>query len=338
MTEIFVQLTIRYLGICVCWGFHFSFFAGGFLSRVPEWFLVSLAPTTSELEYRKLTFQLQYKWTFLALISLWEQLTEYTTEKYSSTPKISWNCQRFEPRSHFKSRLNLIVRVNVVLNRTVVVDSDRRFNNLCDSHLQSESELYHVSWWYYTPVIDLIGQLRNLEVTQSFRTPSGFLHQWRLLLLLLLTRPQNVLVIPPLPLIKVAETGLFDVILAKLYVWKCWIARRIMQAQEKSDRICSSCRRKSEPLISSIRLCQAPCLVLQTRRVKVKRDSSARFKRCLPTSVSLPDWIPLARKIQKHVHCTWSIAKEELAIDRQEGQWKEWSTKCRKTLFSTFQM
>ena len=31
-------------------------------------------------------------------------------------------CERFEPRSHFK-RLSLIVRVNVVLNRTVVVDS-----------------------------------------------------------------------------------------------------------------------------------------------------------------------------------------------------------------------
>ena len=32
--------------------------------------------------------------------------------------------ERFEPRSHFKSRLSLIVRVNVVLNRTVVVNSD----------------------------------------------------------------------------------------------------------------------------------------------------------------------------------------------------------------------
>ena len=28
------------------------------------------------------------------------------------------------PAGHFKSRLSLIVRVNVVLNRTVVVDSD----------------------------------------------------------------------------------------------------------------------------------------------------------------------------------------------------------------------
>ena len=34
------------------------------------------------------------------------------------------HCERFEPRSHFKSRLSLIVRVNVVLNRTVVVDND----------------------------------------------------------------------------------------------------------------------------------------------------------------------------------------------------------------------
>ena len=60
-------------------------------------------------------------------------------------------CERFEPKSHFKSRLSLIVRVNVVLmNRTVVVDSDWRFDNLCGSHLQSQSELYHVSWWYYS--------------------------------------------------------------------------------------------------------------------------------------------------------------------------------------------
>ena len=33
-------------------------------------------------------------------------------------------CESFEPGSHFKSRLSLTVRVNVVLNRTVVVDSD----------------------------------------------------------------------------------------------------------------------------------------------------------------------------------------------------------------------
>ena len=34
------------------------------------------------------------------------------------------HCERFEPRGHFKSRLRLIVQVNIALNRTVVVDSD----------------------------------------------------------------------------------------------------------------------------------------------------------------------------------------------------------------------
>ena len=50
----------------------------------------------------------------------------------------------------FKNRLSLIVRVNVVQNRTVVVDSGWRFDNLCGGPLQSQSELYHVSRWYYT--------------------------------------------------------------------------------------------------------------------------------------------------------------------------------------------
>ena len=33
-------------------------------------------------------------------------------------------CEKFEPRSHFISRLSRITHVNVVLNRTIVVDSD----------------------------------------------------------------------------------------------------------------------------------------------------------------------------------------------------------------------
>ena len=33
-------------------------------------------------------------------------------------------CESFEPRSHFIGRLSLIVRVNVVLNRSVVLDRD----------------------------------------------------------------------------------------------------------------------------------------------------------------------------------------------------------------------
>ena len=52
-----------------------------------------------------------------------------------------------EDLKFYVSRWNMIVRVNDVLNRTVN-DSDRRFNNLCGSHLQSQCELYHVSGWY----------------------------------------------------------------------------------------------------------------------------------------------------------------------------------------------
>ena len=39
----------------------------------------------------------------------------------------------------FMSRLSLIVRVNVVLNRTIVFDSDGRFDNLCGSNLLSHA-------------------------------------------------------------------------------------------------------------------------------------------------------------------------------------------------------
>ena len=35
----------------------------------------------------------------------------------------------------------MIVRVNVVPNRTVVVDKDRRFDNLCGGHLDLISQL-----------------------------------------------------------------------------------------------------------------------------------------------------------------------------------------------------
>ena len=55
----------------------------------------------------------------------------------------------------------MIVWVNVVLNRIVVVDSDRRSDNQCDSHLQSQSELYHGKLWYLTLAIDLTGQLQR---------------------------------------------------------------------------------------------------------------------------------------------------------------------------------
>ena len=91
-------------------------------------------------------------WTILE-----EQLPVPRNTAASKLGNFSVKC--LNPEIISQSRLSLIVRVNIVLNRTVVVDSDWRFDNLCGSHLQSQSELCHVSWRYYTLDIDLIGQL-----------------------------------------------------------------------------------------------------------------------------------------------------------------------------------
>ena len=83
------------------------------------------------------------------------------------------NCERFEPRSHFKicsilppvkSRLSLIVRVNVVLNRTVVVDSDWRFDNLCGTSVDGII-LWLLIWLVnYVAMLLVVCQL-SLDVT-----------------------------------------------------------------------------------------------------------------------------------------------------------------------------
>ena len=84
------------------------------------------------------------------------------------------------------SRLSLIVRVNLVLNtcRAVVVDSEWCFDNLCGSHRLSRSEFYHVTWWYVTLVIDLIGQLRR-DVIGRLSVKPWCHWLWRLIKLLL---------------------------------------------------------------------------------------------------------------------------------------------------------
>ena len=55
---------------------------------------------------------------------------------FQNLRRMFWLIKRSKTNNQF-TRLSLIVRVNVVLNRTVVVDwSDWRYDNLCGSHLQ----------------------------------------------------------------------------------------------------------------------------------------------------------------------------------------------------------
>ena len=102
-------------------------------------------------------------------------------------------CERFEPSSHFISSLSMIIRVSVVLNRTVVADSDWRYRNLCSSHRQSQSELYHVSWWYWTLAIDLIGQLSR-DVIDHLSVKPWCYWLWRLVMLLVHFDPSIITV------------------------------------------------------------------------------------------------------------------------------------------------
>ena len=77
-------------------------------------------------------------------------------------------CHFLHCLSLFKRRLSLIVRVNIALNRrTAVVDTDWHFDNLCGSHLQSQSELYHVSWWYYILWL-LIWLVNKVKMSSSY--------------------------------------------------------------------------------------------------------------------------------------------------------------------------
>ena len=92
-------------------------------------------------------------------------------------------CERFEPRSHFLSRLSMIVWVNVVLNRTVVVvDSDWRFDNLSSSHLQSQSELYHASWWYWHNSLWLWRWLHAAQVVETTTVLFRSMFTWTIIL------------------------------------------------------------------------------------------------------------------------------------------------------------
>ena len=64
------------------------------------------------------------------------------------------------------------------------------------------------------------------------------------------------------------QTGSFDVILIK----------RILRAEDKSDRVCSSCGRKMKTLDQLFSFVLSAFLVLKTGRVKVKSDSSSVFQ------------------------------------------------------------
>jgi len=61
----------------------------------------------------------------------------------------------------------LIVRVNVVLNRTVVVDSDLRFDNMCSGHLQVKVSCITPVDGINNPSTDVIQLTLTLKMTTA---------------------------------------------------------------------------------------------------------------------------------------------------------------------------
>ena len=70
-------------------------------------------------------------------------------------------CERFELRSHFKSRLSLIVWVNVVLNRTVTDVSTTCVIVIPRVKVSCITSVDGIIHCRYSGYIDLIGQLRH---------------------------------------------------------------------------------------------------------------------------------------------------------------------------------
>ena len=80
------------------------------------------------------------------------------------------------------------------------------------------------------------------------------------------------------------QTGSFDVILAKLYVWKCWFANRILRAKDQSDRVCSSSGKKIRTLHQLYSFVSSVLFSSENER----SESEERFKRPVQALPSNP--------------------------------------------------
>ena len=110
-----------------------------------------------------------------------------------NTVLITIGLEKLKTKWSIISRLSMIVRVNVVLNRTVVVDSDWRFNNLCSKSssgsnwVQCITSVDGIKLWlltrlksrcYWSSVSEAVLLLakKTRDVIDAFR--SVYCHSW----------------------------------------------------------------------------------------------------------------------------------------------------------------
>ena len=146
-----------------------------------------LTITNNVSEKISLTLFMKHEITHLCVVNGQRETTSVLIVVIDSVKAVTSSSLSFS----FSSKLSMIARVSEVLNRTVVVDSDWRFDNTCRSYLQSQSELYHGSWWLSTWLVNQVGMLwltfinckrmkMNILTYQFSKTM--FLHQSRHLL------------------------------------------------------------------------------------------------------------------------------------------------------------
>ena len=144
-------------------------------------FLVPFGQICNFRDPNLVTFYFFKNWSIFRLneehfiFHLQKHSSTFANRKYEelSYPQKSENVRPHSSNSieNFK-RLSLIVRVTVVLNRTVVVDSDWRFDNLCGSHLQSQVVETSVTVNNNSPIQDYVHPDNQTQPT--FEMTPGF--------------------------------------------------------------------------------------------------------------------------------------------------------------------
>ena len=103
----------------------------------------------------------------------------YTSFKTLPMKSKIWLCSKpyhnVYPRARFKSRLSSMVRVNVIMDRTVVVNSDWRFDNWRGSHLQRQ--VTEVNNQSIIPANDVIQLTLTLKI--NYQTGCRNVSHWQ---------------------------------------------------------------------------------------------------------------------------------------------------------------
>ena len=149
------QNVIRHPLTCVFFVINISFLLWAVsLSCVAEVSIFTIVMASNGFFIKSLFILIEPHWSSLGLMNEWWKFWWVNKNLCQVIQFVSpWrncvydlqasNTLKTTKERHFISTWNVIVQVSVLPKR-IVVDSDRHFDNLWGSHLQNQSELYHI--------------------------------------------------------------------------------------------------------------------------------------------------------------------------------------------------